>query len=173
MVKTCGQTTLLHCLDCMLKLVKQAGFDLVEDVFYSHKNMLLPSLQLYPHDCIGKEIDYLDKAFKGVAHQFGHIDQDRWYLYALNKTITARDRLNKNEHFKFEMIMEEVDAKVMALFFRCNHHSSVTASEVTAKAGIDTIFPGMTIDDHLFDPCGYSMNALLGVSFSLLHSLFF
>lgn len=30
MIKTCGQTTLLCCLQSMLKLVKEAGFSLVE-----------------------------------------------------------------------------------------------------------------------------------------------
>ena len=29
------------------------------------------------------------------------------------------------------------------------------------KSGIDLIFPGMKIDDYLFDPCGYSMNGIL------------
>ena len=27
-------------------------------------------------------------------------------------------------------------------------------------SGIDKILPGMKIDDYLFDPCGYSMNAI-------------
>jgi len=28
------------------------------------------------------------------------------------------------------------------------------------KAGIDKIIPNMTIDDFLFEPCGYSMNGI-------------
>jgi S-adenosylmethionine decarboxylase len=38
---------------------------------------------------------------------------------------------------------------------------SATAEEATKKSGIDTILPDVTIDDYLFDPCGYSMNGIL------------
>lgn len=35
------------------------------------------------------------------------------------------------------------------------------AAEATQKSGIDKILPNVTIDDYLFDPCGYSMNGVL------------
>ena len=36
-----------------------------------------------------------------------------------------------------------------------------TSSNFSQKSGIDLIFPGMKIDDYLFEPCGYSMNGIL------------
>lgn len=90
-VKTCGSTTLLNCLEEILQIVKRAGFESVEvcfacslglvdvdtylfsctqDVFYSHKNLLVPSLQLPPHHSFLKESDYLDKAFNGKGGTF-------------------------------------------------------------------------------------------------------
>lgn len=205
MIKTCGSTTLLNCLEHVLKLVDQAGFSLVEvcifvsvfayfslmscnwqDVFYSHKNLLVPSLQLHPHNSFIKESEYLDKVFQGKfvwsetkqnssfvlvgsSHLFGQINADRWYLYTLDNLAPTGDNrkfqsINENEHFKFEMIMEELDDKVMGLFFRQAHGPNVTAAEVTRKSKIDTLIPGMMIDDFFFQPCGYSMNGLLGVS---------
>merc|ERR1712029_570182 len=47
---------------------------------------------------------------------------------------------------------------VMALF---NRDAVADASDATLRAGIDQIIPDMKIDDHLFEPCGYSMNAIL------------
>ena len=86
-------------------------------------------------------------------------------MYTLDNKFTAE---NKNEHFKFEIIMERLDPKVMDLFFRPIHNgvinSSITAGEITRKSGIDKLIPGMMIDDFFFTPCGYSMNGLLGVS---------
>lgn len=99
---------------------------------------------------------------------FGHINADRWYLYTLDNLANTGDSrkypINENEHFKFEMIMEELDEKVMSLFMRNTYGPNITASEVTRKSKIDTLIPGMLIDDFLFEPCGYSMNGLLGVS---------
>ncbi|KAI7694918.1 hypothetical protein SSS_02120 [Sarcoptes scabiei] len=45
----------------------------------------------------------------------------------------------------------------------------MTAKEVTRRSGIDTIIPGMMIDDHLFTPCGYSMNGLLEKYYMTIH----
>jgi len=47
--------------------------------------------------------------------------------------------------------------QVMALFTRLESSSAVQA---TQRSGIDKLVPGMTIDDVLFDPCGYSMNGI-------------
>ena len=58
----------------------------------------------------------------------------------------------------FEIIMQDLDQKVMSIFTKqvCS-----SGKEATQKSGIDKIMPGMVIDDFLFDPCGYSMNALI------------
>ncbi|KAH9420362.1 AMP deaminase [Dermatophagoides pteronyssinus] len=181
-LKTCGSTTLLHCLDLILEYVYKIGFDTIEDVFYSHKNLLLPSLQRLPHNSFLKESEYLDKAFNGHSHLFGHINADRWYLYLLDyrPELDCNDDqqqqqqqhpnqlINRNEFFKFEMIMEELDEDVMQLFFN-DPDMPITAAQVTRKSGIDSIIPGMVIDDYLFSPCGYSMNGLLSEYYMTIH----
>ena len=95
---------------------------------------------------------------------FGHVNSDRFYLYTLDNNFTLA---HKNEQFKFEIIMEDLDEKVMNLFIRPVHNGvvneAITGSEITRKSGIDKLIPGMIIDDHLFTPCGYSMNGLIGV----------
>lgn len=45
---------------------------------------------------------------------------------------------------------------------------SSSAAQATLKAGIEKLVPNMTIDDVLFEPCGYSMNGITkGVGFVL------
>ncbi|KAI2800377.1 AMP deaminase [Blomia tropicalis] len=170
MIKTCGSTTLLHCLEKLLELVKMAGFEMIEDLFYSHKNLLVPSLQIQPHHSFLKESEYLDKLFNGQSHLFGHVNSDRFYLYTLNNKYRET---NGNEHFKFEIIMEELDEKVMSLFVRPQPNGimneSITASDVTRKSGIDKLIPEMVIDDYFFTPCGYSMNGLFGPYYMTIH----
>ena len=45
-LKTCGTTTPLQCLDDLVTIVKRfAGFDVIEDICYSRKNFERPELQ--------------------------------------------------------------------------------------------------------------------------------
>mmetsp|Transcript_17737 Transcript_17737/g.49204 ORF Transcript_17737/g.49204 Transcript_17737/m.49204 type:complete len:207 (-) Transcript_17737:750-1370(-) len=41
--------------------------------------------------------------------------------------------------------------------------------EQTRNSGIDVLCPGAIIDDRAFEPCGYSMNAILFKSYSTIH----
>ena len=157
-LKTCGSTTLLKCVEPLLFLVKElAGFDEVLDVFYSRKNFIRPDLQEKPHNNFDDEIEFLVNFFEnGAAYCLGKINQDCWFLFTLNpvehmKGIEIPDQT-------LELIMQNLDPKFVKLFTRevCS-----TAKEATTKAGFDKLFQGMTIDDYLFTPCGYSMNGLL------------
>merc|ERR1711862_280723 len=43
------------------------------------------------------------------------------------------------------------------------------SEEQTVAAGIDALCPGSIIDAQAFEPCGYSMNAILFRSYSTIH----
>ena len=45
----------------------------------------------------------------------------------------------------------------------------VSAKHTTMASGISSLLPKATIDDFVFDPCGYSMNGLEGSAFSTIH----
>lgn len=172
-LKTCGTTTPLECLSELLQLVQRyAGFTQVEDVFYSRKNFKRPDLQKDPHRSFQREVAYLDKFFKdGVGYCLGSSDLDCWFLYTLqepkeisyNNNNDARldylseEKLKVEPDQTLEVLMTDLDPKVMSIFTKKN---SSSAAEATQKSGIDTIFPNMTIDDYLFEPCGYSMNGI-------------
>ncbi len=40
---------------------------------------------------------------------------------------------------------------------------------VIQRSGIGDLFPGAVCDDFLFDPCGYSVNGLLGEGYFTIH----
>lgn len=65
-IKTCGSTSLLECLEPLLYVAKDiAGFDDVLDVFFSRKNFLRPELQPKPHSNFAMETELLDSFFEG------------------------------------------------------------------------------------------------------------
>ena len=53
------------------------------------------------------------------------------------------------------------------MFFRSPYQQ--LAAHVTQCSGIGDILPNAQVDDFLFDPCGYSMNGLLGDTFITIH----
>ncbi|XP_050294482.1 S-adenosylmethionine decarboxylase proenzyme isoform X2 [Anthonomus grandis grandis] len=161
-LKTCGTTTPLLCLQPLLLLVQQyAGFTEVEDLFYSRKNYKRPDLQVTPHKHFDQEVALLDTLFPdGVAYCLGAVNRDCWYLYTLNPLPQRRRStvLSASESDEtLEILMTDLDPEIMAIFTK---EECLNATEATKKAGIDKIIPNMTIDDFLFEPCGYSMNGV-------------
>jgi ornithine decarboxylase/S-adenosylmethionine decarboxylase len=41
--------------------------------------------------------------------------------------------------------------------------------QVTTETGIRRLVPAADIDDYVFEPCGYSMNGILGGGFMTIH----
>ncbi|XP_075237019.1 S-adenosylmethionine decarboxylase isoform X2 [Lycorma delicatula] len=164
-LKTCGNTTPLQCLEPLLLLVKQyAGFNEVEDVFYSHKNFKRPDLQKNPYRSFEQEVTFLDNFFEdGIAYCMGGATKDSWYLYTINpatKNNKNHCRLLNNPvdpDQTLEVLMTDLDPKIMQIFTRVE---SSSAAEATQNSGIAKIIPNMVIDDYLFEPCGYSMNGI-------------
>jgi S-adenosylmethionine decarboxylase len=154
-LKTCGETTLLHAVQAILDLARDyCGFDIVDQIFYSRRKFLRPELQKGPHTAFEHEVAYLDSIFEGgCAYVLGRTNIDCWYLYTLDKTCAST-----KSGQTLEIIMTDLDQEKMKIFYQ---EYTSSAAEATKKAGIDKLFPNAKIFDYLFDPCGYSMNGLL------------
>lgn len=156
-LKTCGTTTPLDCIEDLTKLVKEyAKFDTVEEIFYSRKNFQRPELQKPPHKNFSEEVKILEKYFgAGAAYCMGSLNSDCWYMYTMkdfSRPITSEPDQT------IEILMSELDTEIMDIF---HQHTSSSAKEARERSGIDQLVPNMKIDDFLFDPCGYSMNGVL------------
>lgn len=155
LLKTCGVTTLLEAITHIIEAAnKFSDFDAIEDVFYSRKKFIRPELQKAPHQSFEDEIEYLQEFFNGGdAYALGRLNSECWYLYTLNKPLSIVE-----PDQTLEIIMTKLDPEVMNIFTKdvCS-----TQEECTKKSGIDTIFPNAILDAFLFDPCGYSVNAIL------------
>ncbi|CAD6208148.1 GSCOCG00010404001-RA-CDS [Cotesia congregata] len=156
-LKTCGTTTPLQCMEALLDLVEEyTGFDEVEDLCYSRKNYKQPELQISPHCSFEEEVALLDSIFSdGEAYCLGDADKNCWYLYTLNRKRSSQGPKEPDQ--TLEILMTNLNSDVMSLFTR---ERCSSAAEATKKSGIDRIIPNMVIDDFLFEPCGYSMNGV-------------
>mmetsp|Transcript_2234 Transcript_2234/g.3036 ORF Transcript_2234/g.3036 Transcript_2234/m.3036 type:complete len:182 (+) Transcript_2234:2-547(+) len=62
--------------------------------------------------------------------------------------------------------MFDMAPECAALFYK---EACPTGKEMTEKTGIRALVPGAVIDDCAFEPCGYSMNAILFDSYTTMH----
>lgn len=169
LIKTCGTTTLLRCIATLLQhAVRGMGMQL-EWVGYSRKNFTFPGDQLFPHSSFEQELAYLrshahlSKRLDGAGHVLGPVTGDHWFVYVADKAsrpnFTATDRT-------INIMMFDMHPEVAACFYkaRCS-----TGRQMTEVSGIASLVPGAQVDDTAFEPCGYSMNALLYESYYTVH----
>jgi S-adenosylmethionine decarboxylase len=169
-LKTCGRTTLLRCLKPLLLLTTELGLEL-EWIGYSRKNYTFPQEQFFPHSSFQEEFDYLKKhpsleaKLGGSGHVLGPLTGDHWLVYCHDKEDKATSSRPADE-CTINIMMFDLDPAVAATFYKANN---ATAEEMTAKSGIYALVPGATVDDKAFEPCGYSMNAILFDTYATIH----
>lgn len=153
-LKTCGTTTPLECIEPLIQMAENAGYKNIEYLFYSRKNFKRPDLQVSPHRTFEEEVNVLDSFFdNGRAYCLGSINHDCWYLY----TYSREGGIALQSDQTIEILMTDLDPDVMAIFTK---EESKNAAEATERSGIEKLIPDMIIDDYSFEPCGYSMNGI-------------
>jgi len=122
------------------------------------------------------QVEYLNTFFpNGGGHIFGAINGARWHLYTAD--LTPEDRVGIDREQTLEIVMTELDPEKMQQFYNgtCPQTRSFTISlpstgpEATKLSGIDKLIPGSTIDDFLFEPCGYSCNGIKDDAYFTIH----
>lgn len=66
-----------------------------------------------------------------------------------------------------EVCMTELDPAAAAQFFRSD--AFVSSAATTSVSGIRALVSDALVDDYVFEPCGYSMNGILGGAFMTIH----
>lgn len=159
MVKTCGTTTLLLCIEKLMEIARSVNLA-VEFVSFSRKNLIYPHLQCYPHNTWNDEVEYLNKFFDGTAYVLGPLTQEHYYIYIAD----YRDDIDGEPEVTLEIMMHDLPLDV------CNKFYKKENTSVDAKfPGVIDIIPGSETDEYNFEPCGYSMNGLYKNSFSTIH----
>lgn len=161
LIKTCGETTLLDCLPILKKYTTQVSLR-IDFVTYSHKSFTAPHLQKKIYKSFDSEISELNKHFAGKGYTLGPMNEERWFIYVADMSECPSDKYEAEQ--TIEIIMSDLDRKSMSLFYKSEH-----SDDVANISGISSIIPNSKIDDHMFEPCGYSMNALKKRYYSTIH----
>lgn len=183
-LKTCGTTTLLRCISVLIDMGKKMGLE-IDWVGYSRKNFNFPGDQSWPHQSFHQELEYLYShrnlcdRLDGNGYTLGPVTSDHWFVYVADHTIRSLS-LETDTDRVLNIMMFDIDEDVANLFYYKNYETAVEgeskddevkriSKEQSHKSGIDALCPGAIMDARAFEPCGYSMNAILFRSYSTIH----
>lgn len=181
-LKTCGTTTLLRCIGTLIELGRKLGLE-IDWVGYSRKNFNFPGDQAFPHQSFHQELDYLYshkslcERLDGDGYTLGPVTDDHWFVFVADQTIRAGGETDTDR--VLNIMMFDIDEDVAKTFYY-NAYEQLSgeskdeevkriSKEQTVASGIDKLCPGSEIDARAFEPCGYSMNAILFRSYSTMH----
>lgn len=161
-LKTCGQTRLLHAIDSIIEHGASQGLKPLA-VSYARKNYTFPTRQFSPHATWADERAYLDSRFgsAGKTVLAGPLSDDHWLFYyaELQQDLAPQGKV-------FEVRMHELAQDRAEMFY---NNGTRTGEDVTRDSGLGALLPGASIDEHLFEPCGYSSNSLIGPWYATVH----
>jgi len=182
-LKTCGTTTLLRCIALLIDFGRKLGLE-IDWVGYSRKNFNFPGDQSFPHQSFYQELEYLDshrnlsERLDGHGYTLGPVNSDHWFVFVADHTIRSQS-LELDTDRVLNIMMFDIDEDVGNLFYYNKYpkkdgenkddETARISQDQTVKSGINALCPGAIIDSRAFEPCGYSMNAILFRSYSTIH----
>jgi len=152
---TCGRTT-LH--DAALAVLERVPIEGVRRLTYKRKQ------EVFPHDqptSFFDDVRLLHERLPGRAYQFGNQDEHHLYLFHMDRDTSAF-----RAGTTVEVLMHGLCDRVRRDFCVATRPST---AEVRAATGVDRIIPGFELDDHLFRPTGYSLNAIRDDAYYAVH----
>lgn len=157
---TCGTTTLPEAAEVVLDAV---GPDAVDLFTYERKNEVFPRQQ---PTHFTDDARRLARRVPLAAHQLGAEDEHHLYVAHRPTPVAA-----EGPDLTVELLMHGLGERARAAFGPPEERRAVLegAASPLAPLGVLPHLTGFALDEHLFAPCGYSMNALRGPGYVTMH----
>jgi S-adenosylmethionine decarboxylase len=150
---TCGRTRPPEAVAHLLEVVPP---EQVRFFVYERKNEVFPHSQ---PTSFFDDVRGLNRRLPGKAFQFGDEDDHHLYLFHLDRAFEGA-----GEDSTVEILMYGLDTRER---FAAGSGSDTAA--VRAGTGVDRILSGFRIDDHRFEPRGYSLNGIRDEHYWTVH----
>lgn len=151
---TCGQTTLIEAAKFLLSNFKTSE---IQSFIFQRKNEYFPHHQ--PSDFF-QDARELNNLFDGRSYRFGKADEHHLFVYHL-----AKDFEPENNDRTLEILMYDLAPEILQLF----QNGKISSIDLRNLSGLESFFSGWDVDDHVFQPFGYSLNAIYEKNYATIH----
>ncbi len=152
---TCGRTTLVDAVPQILQSIPEES---IAFLVYERKSEHFPEHQ---STTFHEDARRLEEMLPGRALRFGD-DRGR----SIHMFHTTRPYTPETNDPTLEVLMHSVDEDVAHRF---NATQAVDGGALAISSGLAGILPGFTTSEHVFDPSGYSLNAVKGEEYYAFH----
>lgn len=154
LILTCGDTQLVNSVMFFLNHIDK---DLVQQIIYQRKNEYCSHLQA---SHVLDDTKQLQTFNQGKLLRFGELDSHHSYLYHLDNDY--RGELNDKT---YEVLIYNIDPAVSALLTQKN----IDNQQIRKILQLDKMIPDFILDDFVFEPFGYSLNAIFKEHYFTIH----
>ncbi len=155
LILTCGNTRLVHSVEFF---IQQIGMDKIQQVIYQRKNEYFAHAQ---PSSFGDDIKLLGQYVTGKAYRFGELDSHHNYIFHQDNSSFKAQSDDKTYEFLAYQISQKASEKLTTF--------GLKAEEIRQFLQLDQLIGDFILDDFVFDPFGYSVNAIKGKSYLTIH----
>ena len=145
---TCGKTILSK---SFIKILKSFPKTAIELCFFQRKNEFFPQIQ---KSCFQADLKQIQKKIKGCSYRFGALHDHHFFLF----------------HSESDFIPDTEDQTLEMLIYDSQEVKDTSAETISRlKESLSKSFLGFEIQDHFFQPSGYSLNAVREEFYYTIH----
>ncbi len=154
LILTCGVTQLVKSVEYF---IQQIGANKIKQVIYQRKNEYFAHKQ---SSCFGDDIKLLSRYIDGKAFRFGELDSHHNYVFHQDNDFIA-----SKDDKTYELHAYQISSESSKLLTT----PDLSAIKIRDFLRINALLPEFIIDDHVFEPYGYSLNAIKGERYLTIH----
>lgn len=154
LILTCGVTNLVNSVEFF---IKEMGADIIQHLTYQRKNEYFAHVQ---PSCFGDDIKLLNQYISGKALRFGELDSHHTYMFHQDNDFIAQADDKTYELLAYQISEQASNALTVP---------GLKANDIREFLKLDVILPDFILDDFVFEPYGYSVNAIRGDEYLTIH----
>ncbi|MEW6992053.1 adenosylmethionine decarboxylase [Colwelliaceae bacterium 6441] len=151
---TCGETQLVNAVEYF---IQEIGSAVIKHLTYQRKNEYFANAQ---PSCFGDDIKLISQYLPGKAYRFGEMDNHHNYVFHLDNDFVA-----DADDITYELLAYQISEQASLHLTQEN----LTNQEIRDFLRLDRLLPNFIIDDFVFSPYGYSLNAIYQQHYLTIH----
>ncbi len=151
---TCGQTSLVNAIDF---LIKHFGKESIGSLIFQRKNEYFSHLQ---PTSFYDDIEIIKNSLDGDSYRLGNMDDHHNFIFSTKSKIELIES-DKTD----ELLLYDLSPEISSILT----DPSLSKTRIREFLCLDQIIPDFQIDDFVFDPYGYSLNAIKDDKYFTIH----